>query len=113
LINIRYQIDLPVESAFSAPRTQQVLAILNEAISNAARHAKAHQVSIAAERSEDRFLLTIQDDGVGFQVKNNGKGYGMRNMRDRARLLGGTLGIESRPGKGTTIQLNAPWEVEE
>jgi signal transduction histidine kinase len=58
-------------------------------------------------------MLTIQDDGIGFQEKSNGKGYGMRNMRDRARLLGGTLRIESSSGKGTTILLSAPWEVEE
>lgn len=113
LLSIQVEIELPEGSAFSASRTQQVLAILNEAISNAVRHAKARQVFITAKRSEDRFLLTIEDDGIGFHEKSDGKGYGLRNMRDRARLLGGTLGIKSIPGKGTTIQMMAPWEVEE
>jgi signal transduction histidine kinase len=113
LIDIQLQIDLPEESGISVPRTQHVLAILNEAITNATRHAKARQVSMIAKKSTDLFFLTIQDNGVGFQEKSNGKGYGMRNMRDRARLLGGTLEIESEPGKGTTIQLAVPWEVEE
>jgi signal transduction histidine kinase len=87
------------------------LAILNEVISS--RPPCKSPVSIVAKRSENRFLLTIQDDGIGFQEKSNGKEYGMRNMRDRARLLGGTLEIESSPGRGTTIQLTVPWEVEE
>jgi signal transduction histidine kinase len=113
LIDIHPQIDLPADMPFSAPRTQHVLAIVNEAISNAVRHARAHQVSITAQKFEDRLLLTIHDDGIGFQIKSHGSGYGLRNMRDRARLLSGVLEVESVPGKGTTIQLNAPWEVEE
>lgn len=113
LIDIDLQTDLPVDSSFSASRTQQVLAILNEAVSNAARHARAHQVSIHASKAGERLLLTIQDDGVGFKSAQGGTGYGLRNMRDRARLLGGRLEVASSPGKGTTIRLDAPWEVEE
>ena len=113
LVDIHLQNDLPENAAFSPTRTQQVLAILNEAISNAARHGNAHKISVTAQKAGDRFLLTIQDDGVGFQEKGSGTGYGMRNMHDRARLLGGALEMASNPGKGTTIRLDVPWEMEE
>ena len=113
LIEIELNIDLPQDATLSQTRVEQVLLILNEALSNAARHSGAHRVSIDARRSEDRFSLVIQDDGLGIRDKNNGKGYGLRNMRDRARLLGGSLAVESKPDKGTTILLTAPWEIEE
>jgi signal transduction histidine kinase len=87
-----------------------VLAIVSEALANVARHAQAQQVAVKAERRQNEFLLTIEDNGRGFRPQANGHGYGLRDMRDHARLLGGELAIESNPGHGTRILLMAPWK---
>lgn len=113
LIDIQIDEHLPPGKTFSAPRTRHVAAILNEAISNAARHGRAHRVSISAGGVDDSLVLTIEDDGEGFQESKNDVGYGLRNMRDRARLLSGVLTVESRPDSGVLVRLVAPWEVEE
>jgi signal transduction histidine kinase len=52
--------------------------------------------------------MTIQDNGVGFACDDH-DGYGLRNMRDRARLLGGQLEVTSASGQGTTLTLDIPW----
>ena len=113
LINIETTIDLPGDIITNAPQIQHIKAILGEAISNAVRHATARQVRIDASHENNHVAIVIQDDGQGFQEMQNRKGYGLRNMRDRARLLGGSLSIESRPGVGTTVSLIAPLEVME
>jgi len=88
-----------------------VLAIVGEALSNIVRHAQARQAKISAHAANGRLTLSIQDDGRGM---TNGlqAGYGLRNMRDRARLLGGQLEVTSASGKGTTITLDIPWKDE-
>ena len=112
LIDVKLQLDLPDEASLSAPRLQQVLAILNEALSNAARHARARQVFVSATHFDGNFMLAIHDNGVGFKAHQEGQRYGLRKMRDRASLLGGSLTIQARPVKGTTVSLTAPWEIE-
>jgi signal transduction histidine kinase len=88
-----------------------VQAILREALSNVARHARARQVFIAARREDGRLRLTVQDDGAGLRP-GAAAGYGLRNMRDRARLLGGRLEVSGTAGKGTTVSLDIPWQEE-
>jgi signal transduction histidine kinase len=87
-----------------------ILAIISEGLSNAARHAQAREVEIRAEVENGRLILTIKDNGRGFVPNSGNGGYGLRNMRDRARLLGGELTIDSEPGQGTQIELSAPLE---
>ncbi|MBI3760843.1 MAG: sensor histidine kinase, partial [Chloroflexi bacterium] len=96
---------------FSPVRTDHVLAILGEALSNTVRHARARQVKVTARRVEGRLKLNVEDDGVGLP-RDPEAGYGLRNMRDRARLLGGTLEVTGPSGKGTTVKLDMPWEDE-
>ena len=54
-------------------------------------------------------MVSIEDDGVGLQ-KTLQAGYGLRNMRDRARLLGGTLDVANAPKHGTVVTLDVPWK---
>lgn len=91
----------------SPMRTEHVLAVVQEALANIIRHSRARKVLISVDFVEDRMQLNIKDDGVGLprQVET---GFGLRNMRDRARLLGGKLEIESDNGKGTLVSLNIP-----
>lgn len=110
LMDVTLELDLPETAVFNPAQTTHVLAIVGEALANAARHAHAHRVKVQATRQNGQFVMHIKDDGQGFIFPPKGSGYGLRNMRDRARLLGGELHINSEPGRGTQITLIAPWE---
>ncbi|GMR10682.1 MAG: histidine kinase [Anaerolineae bacterium] len=110
LMSVDLELDLPAEESVSPLRTAHMLAIVSEALSNAARHANARRVVLRADREGKQFTLLVEDDGQGFSPDNVEAGYGLRNMRDRARLLGGELVIDSEPGRGTRVTLTAPWE---
>ncbi|MFI5254950.1 MAG: GAF domain-containing sensor histidine kinase [Candidatus Limnocylindrales bacterium] len=88
--------------------THELLAIAREALSNVARHARATRATIAVRALAGGYGLTVSDNGVGFQVRKAlGPGHqGLRNMRERAVKLGGSLEIESAPGRGTRIILS-------
>lgn len=82
--------------------------IVQESLTNLAKHARAENVKIEIAMSPDQITLTIADDGIGFdpnvQAPHNGHvGWGMLTMRERAVALGGTLMIDSEPGLGTCV----------
>lgn len=87
-----------------------VLRIIQEAISNAARHGEATAISISLSSREDEIIVRISDNGCGFdptqtQSSKSG-GFGLLSMSERIRLLGGEMRLESEPGHGTTIELD-------
>ena len=84
-----------------------VYRVLQEALTNVARHAGARTVSVRLVRGAGSVELRVQDDGSGFQPANRGR-LGLRGMRERAALLGGAVEVESRPGAGTTITARIP-----
>jgi PAS domain S-box-containing protein len=84
-----------------------VYRVLQEALTNVARHAGARSVSVRLARRAGSVELRVQDDGAGFKPGNSGR-LGLRGMRERAALLGGSLKVESRPGAGTTITAHIP-----
>ena len=78
--------------------------IAQEAVLNAAKHGNAANVLISLTRANDRFALTVQDDGSGFDPPGTGgTGMGIRIMRYRARVIGATLDLKSKPGQGTQV----------
>ncbi len=81
--------------------------VLQEALTNVARHAGARSVSIRLVRDAGAVDLRVQDDGVGFESGDGGR-LGLRGMRERAALLGGSVVVESQPGAGTTITAHIP-----
>lgn len=83
--------------------------IVQEAITNAARHAMPERVSIRLSQGEESVTAVIRDDGRGFQPDRAASGLGLAGMRERAELVGGRLAVESAPGGGTTIRLQIPW----
>jgi len=90
----------------------ELFRIAQEALANVRAHADAHQVTIALREREGRVTLSIRDDGIGFTPPAVGEGHhGLAGMRERAWLLGGSLRIRSRPGKGTTISATVPVEA--
>jgi signal transduction histidine kinase len=89
---------------------EAVLRIAREATTNAARHGRASHVLITLEAG-DSLRLTIADDGVGFDAQaalREGGGFGLEGMRERARLVGGTLSIWSGPSEGTRVTARLP-----
>ncbi len=111
LVDISLDLALPETDSLSPARTDHVMAIVGESLSNVVRHARARQVSISVCHTEGRLVLTIRDDGVGL-TPSHGDGYGLRNMRDRAHLLGGQLEVNGVSGEGTAVTLNIPWKDE-
>ncbi len=109
LVNIAIDLKIPKDKTLSPVRTRHLVAIINEAFANIVRHARARNVSIKASELDEKLQIIIKDDGVGFSP-NGGPGYGLRNMRDRARLLNGELQFSESSNKGTTVTLQIPWE---
>ncbi len=112
LVDLSLDLDLPPGELLTTARTDDVMAIVNEALSNVLRHARARHVKISARCEDDRLVLTVQDDGAGLPHDPTA-GYGLRNMRDRARMLGGEVEIAKAEGKGTRVRLNIPWRDEQ
>jgi two-component system NarL family sensor kinase len=89
--------------------TNGLYRIAQEATANAVRHSGAASLTIRLSIGDDRASLTIADDGGGFAPAHpSPERFGIIGMRERARLLGGALQIESRPGEGTSIQVSVP-----
>jgi signal transduction histidine kinase len=102
-------LDVNGEPFKMAPQKEMVLfRMVQEAINNIIRHAKAQDIFVRLKYNVDYFSLTIADNGKGFDtrlldpIKN---GMGLKSMQNRAALIGGTFNIDSTPGKGTTISL--------
>lgn len=84
--------------------------IAQEAITNAAKHAKPTRIEVSCERVQQDVVLTVSDDGAGFTDNGaDGGGMGLHIMRYRARSLGGELAIASRIGGGTIVKCTCPW----
>ncbi|MGD1148846.1 MAG: GAF domain-containing protein [Thermoanaerobaculaceae bacterium] len=79
--------------------------VVQEAMTNVVRHARATRVDVLAQRRGDRVSVMIEDDGVGFEPDQveGGDHLGLVGLRERAEALGGTLTVESTPGVGTTV----------
>jgi len=84
-----------------------VYRVLQEALTNVARHARATRVHIRLRRGANAVELRVQDDGAGFTPGKSGR-LGLRGMRERAALLGGSVEVGSEPGVGTTITARIP-----
>ncbi|MDX1687218.1 MAG: GAF domain-containing sensor histidine kinase [Candidatus Promineifilaceae bacterium] len=93
-----------------APVARALFFTAQEALANVARHARASNVVVEAEREDHAIKLRIEDDGRGFDVDSQSQmtGHGLANMRARAEEQNGTFTVESEPGEGTQISLRLP-----
>ncbi len=109
LLNIELECseDLPLTPI----QVNHLLGIVQEGLANIVRHAQATHAHIRFYREGVWCKLSIEDNGRGFFLQATPAGYGLRSMRDRARLLGGTLDIETTPGSGTRINLGVAGEL--
>ena len=90
----------PVESA--------LYRIVQEALTNIAKHAGASTVSVVTRRDDNRIVMVIEDNGTGFDAGAPAEGLGLVSMRERAELLGGSLRVESDSNHGTTLVVEVP-----
>jgi signal transduction histidine kinase len=88
---------------------ENVYRILQEALTNVAKHARAKEVNVALRVTAGRTVLTVRDDGTGFVPATvDGQRLGLLGMRERAELLEGTFTVKSEPGRGTEVQVALP-----
>ncbi|MCC7372222.1 MAG: GAF domain-containing protein [Chloroflexi bacterium] len=111
-IAVAITVDITDEASTVAPpeRRSELAQVLREAIANAMRHARASSVVITGAVEHGRLVLTVADNGVGFDVSagSTEEHHGLRNMANRARMLDANLNIDSTRGRGTTITLSVP-----
>ena len=86
--------------------------VLQEALHNAAKHGGAKRVEVQLREQAGEIELIVRDSGRGFDVEaaRRGHGLGLTSMRERVRLVGGTIVIDSKPSSGTTIQIRVPYQ---
>jgi len=101
------EIDPAVAAGLSSVAAE-VLQLAREALSNVGRHSGAATCRLSLTRTEDRAVLEIDDDGVGFDASSVPRGDGLTNLEQRAQSAGGRTLIESAPGRGTTVRVELP-----
>jgi two-component system sensor histidine kinase UhpB len=122
-----YGAHMPVRVAFSAegfddvdgrlpPQVELVLyRVVQEALTNAAKHAEAHEVRVELCRRPHEVVAAVADDGQGFDVdemmRSRERGLGLFGMQERLALVGGQLVIDSSPGHGTRVHARVPFQT--
>ena len=110
-IEIELEIDPARPPEIDADRDAAVLRIAQEALHNAVRHAAARHVTVSLSDCDGEPVLTIADDGVGFDPQDpalRSRRLGLTSMEERARELEGRLTVRSAAGAGTTVTLTLP-----
>jgi signal transduction histidine kinase len=105
---VKHELDIegaPFEAA--GEHDMVVFRVLQEALSNVARHASATLVKVRLRRGADQMTLSISDNGVGCILASD-DGHGVRGMRERATAAGGRLELHSEPGAGSSVTLSLP-----
>lgn len=108
--DLSFQLFLSKELAARMNDRQQLslYRIVQEQVNNILKHAEATLVTIVLEEKDDEAVLRIVDDGKGFAVDIKNGGIGLKNIKSRTELLGGTFFIESAPGYGCTLEIQIP-----
>jgi signal transduction histidine kinase len=114
--NLSIQVKTTVSSRLPGPVEIALYRIVQEALTNAAKHAKASQIHIQIGRKNGVLSCSIEDDGMGFDVRTvqsnpRRRGLGLIGMQERLNGIGGTLSIDSSPGKGTRLLIQVPAEA--
>lgn len=97
------------ESASELPEEHKtcIYRVVQEALHNCARHSQAHRVNVQVLKEASRILLSVDDDGKGFDAKRV-RGLGLAGMAERVHHLGGAFHVHSRPGGGTQLEVELP-----
>lgn len=114
--NLSIQIKTTIAGRLPGPMEIALYRIVQEALTNAAKHSKASRVWIRIGRKNGIFCCSIEDDGVGFDVRavqsdSKRRGLGLIGMQERLNAIGGTLSIDSARGRGTRLLIQLPMEA--
>ena len=102
---LEVEIEVDVGIHLTPDEQIEVFRIVQEGLGNARKHAGARRAWVLiGQRGLDR-LVTVRDDGAGFEVGDAGAGQGLKNMRQRAASIGGAFSLESSPGRGTAVEV--------
>ncbi|BAS28807.1 sensor histidine kinase [Limnochorda pilosa] len=99
------------ETRMEPEKEAALFRLVQEAVQNALRHARAQRIVVRLELTAGRVSLLVADDGIGFDweaVQRRGGTYGLMHMRERVEWLQGSFQVESRPGRGTRIRVQIP-----
>ena len=97
-----------------APQVEIALfRVAQEALNNVAKHARARRVEIALDHANGEYVMSVQDDGIGFDrveatLDKPKPGLGMVTMRERAQAVGGRFEVQALPGRGTRLTVRVP-----
>ncbi|WP_238334929.1 sensor histidine kinase [Kribbella amoyensis] len=114
-IDVQVTLDLPDDEVAALPQGQQVVLLraAQEALANIRKHAGATSVRITLGRSAEGLGIEIRDDGTGFEPAAPATGFGLTAMRGRVEESGGSVQVDSAPGRGTRIQVLIPSTTQE
>jgi signal transduction histidine kinase len=110
-IEFRVELD-DIDRALPAEFEINFYRIVQECLNNVARHSQAKTASIVLRREPHALQLTVHDDGRGFvpghDAHSENRGFGLKNIPERARMMGGEVRVRSNPGEGTRVELTVP-----
>jgi len=101
-------VHLSLQASLSEPLRLALYRIVQEGLTNILKHANPKRVKLDLVTHAQRVMLTLEDDGKGFDPALLSTGYGLRGMRERAEALGGSFAIQSQPGSGSSLQVSLP-----
>jgi signal transduction histidine kinase len=115
-VTVPIRLTAETECRLSAEAETAIFRIVQEALGNATKYAEATEIDVTLKQVDDRLVASVTDNGIGFDLSApvtpsaDGRrgGMGMRSMRERAAAAGLTLRLESSPGSGTCITVEAP-----
>ena len=108
-VEVDVEVDPRLADQVGDPETRiAIYRIVQEALSNARKHGAAKRALVTVEVDAAAITAVVRDDGSGFDTTSRSSGFGLLGMRERAELLGGTLGVTSAAGQGTTVTATLP-----
>ncbi len=112
-INVHFDLD-SIEKQLLPEEELSIFRWAQGAVGNIIQHAQAENVEVSLKQKEEKLILTISDDGKGFEIdkltemREKGRGYGLLNMKERMILIGGNCSVQTQPGEGTTVTAELP-----
>jgi two-component system NarL family sensor kinase len=113
LVEIEFSV-AGIEQSLDDQKAIVLFRIFQENLNNILKHSKAKQVGIALAYLDDRFIMKITDDGIGFNVSekknstSSAAGVGLKSIFNRAKLIGAEIDMQSEPGQGTIVTIQLP-----
>ncbi|MCK9412700.1 MAG: ATP-binding protein [Prolixibacteraceae bacterium] len=103
------KIGLDKDSRWDMVTETELFKVIQELIANIIKHAQARNVLIELIADENMLYLTVEDDGIGFDLADNTRHrFGLNNIEARLSILGGTVSFDSQTDRGTTVMINVP-----